>query len=250
MKEQLIHILDQSVCLSRRQMKDYLSGTMEQEEQHAVELHLIACPLCGMAMDGFEKHPSEALSGLNDLNSRFLKAHFDTLVPQIHLNSMAPATAIPSAKPLRQSQGQPIWKHVAIITVLLGAFALIWYYEFGRESSTYVAPTTQVSETVNPVPEPVPVKAEVSAPPAKQKSKAKLHPDDEALIQEAKAMTAVEPVELSDDELTKIFDESTSRIAPAAAETSRKQQAVSGKSEVKQDSPAIKESEAGERSEN
>ena len=76
MKEQLIHILDQSVCLSRKQMKEYLSGTMLPEEAHAAEVHLSSCPLCSLAMEGFEEHTEEALAAISALNSGFLKEHF------------------------------------------------------------------------------------------------------------------------------------------------------------------------------
>lgn len=244
MKEQLLHILDQSVCLSRRQMRDYLSGSMEREEQHAVELHLISCPLCGMAMDGFETNSPEAVAGLNELNSRFLKAHFDTLVPQIHLNSMAPASAMPSTRAQRQSQRQPVWKHAAVITLLLGVFAVAWYYEFGRTRSNYTSPPTQVAEPGDPIPQPEPVQASVPAVPAKSNSKPRIHPDDEALIQEAKAMNAREPVHLTDDEeLTRIFDESTAKNAVATEQATgvySGQSGTAGQTGVKQDSPALR----------
>src|SRR3954471_13952732 len=109
MKPELIHILDQSVCLTRRQIKDYLSGTMLPEEQHAAEVHLSSCPLCKMAMEGFEAHSEEALAAISSLNSGFLKEHYDAVTPQIHLNSVAPAIA---ATAHRKSKGstQPLFR--------------------------------------------------------------------------------------------------------------------------------------------
>jgi hypothetical protein len=244
MNDQLIHILDHSACLSRRQVRDYLAGAMEQEEQHAVELHLIACPLCGLAMEGFESRPADAAVSLAGLNAGFLKEHFDKLVPQIHLNSMSPAHALQSPSRKRSTQSIPAWKHVVLIGSLLAAFAILWYYEFGREKKT------DVSSIPAAVPEPkptvvAPAKAAVEAPV--RQHKAKIHPNDEALIREAKAINARQPVELNDDELTKIFDESNalagqnqssgiapSRAAAASGATSQKHVTPENKSGASQ----------------
>jgi FimV-like protein len=133
MKEQLIHILDQSVCLSRKQMREYLSGTMQREERHAAEVHLSSCPLCSMAMEGFEEHSEEALAAIAALNSGFLKEHFDNIAPQIHLNSMAPAAALPAAHASRKrGHIQPIWRMASIAAAVVLAFGVLWYVEFGR----------------------------------------------------------------------------------------------------------------------
>jgi anti-sigma factor RsiW len=138
MKEQLIHILDQSVCLSRKQMKEYLSGTMLPEETHAAEVHLSACPLCSMAMEGFEEHSDEALQAIASLNSGFLKEHFANIAPQIHLNSMAPAATMPSHANRHGKHGhvKPIWTATSIAAAVLVAFGVLWYAEIGRNRQT------------------------------------------------------------------------------------------------------------------
>jgi hypothetical protein len=141
MKERLIHILDQSVCLSRKQMRDYLSGTMQREEMHAAEIHLNTCPLCSMAMEGFEEHSDEALAAIASLNSGFLKEHFDNIAPQIHLNSIAPAAALPAAHPARKHGTiQPLWRKASIAAAALLAFGVLWYMEFGRNKDAASAP--------------------------------------------------------------------------------------------------------------
>lgn len=144
MKEQLIHILDQSVCLSRKQMKEYLSGTMLPEETHAAEVHLSSCPLCSLAMEGFSEHSEQALEAIAALNSGFLKDHFDNISPQIHLNSMAPAASLQMSKSGRKrANTQPLWRVGSIAAAMLLLFGLVWAFErsHNRESDM-VLPTT------------------------------------------------------------------------------------------------------------
>lgn len=138
MKEQLIHILDQSVCLSRKQMKEYMSGTMLPEEAHAAEVHLSSCPLCSLAMEGFEEHTEEALVAISALNSGFLKEHFDNISPQIHLNSMAPTATMQMSRSgrKRETQAMPLWRVGSIAAGLLLIFGLVWAFEHRhREAS-------------------------------------------------------------------------------------------------------------------
>ncbi len=131
MKEQLIHILDQSVCLSRKQMKEYLGGAMLPEEVHAAELHLISCALCSLAMEGFEEHSEQALAAISALNSGFLKDHFDNISPQIHLNSIAHTAALPAAA-RRPVLLLPMWRRVSIAAAALLLFGLVWAFQHNR----------------------------------------------------------------------------------------------------------------------
>ncbi len=134
MKEHLTHILDQSVCLTRRQLRDYLSGTMLPIEVHAVEVHLASCPLCSMAMEGFEEHSEEALQAIASLNSGFLKEHFDNIAPQIHLNSMAPAMPVAGAR-AKKSISIPGWRVAAIAAAVLLAVGIFWYADERRKNA-------------------------------------------------------------------------------------------------------------------
>jgi FimV-like protein len=127
-------------------MKEYLSGSMQQEEMHAAEVHLSACPLCSMAMDGFETNSEEALTAIASLNSGFLKEHFDNIAPQIHLNSMAPAAAMPAAQSSRKSAAiQPWWRKASIAAAILLAFGALWYLEFGRAENIASSPIAKTS---------------------------------------------------------------------------------------------------------
>jgi len=147
MKEQLIHILDQSVCLSRKQIKEYLSGTMLPEEMHAVEMHLNSCPLCNMAMEGFEEHNEEALAAIASLNSGFLKDHFDTIAPQIHLNSIASAATLPAPPSSNKRSSIPLLRTVSIAAAVILSFGTLWYFEFGRNPGKQ---TSKIAERETP----------------------------------------------------------------------------------------------------
>ena len=129
MKERLLHILDQSTCLTRRQMKDYLAGTMLPEEIHAAETHISSCPLCSMAMEGFQEHTDEALAAISSLNSGFLKDHFDSISPQIHLNSLAPAIPVAHhshATHKKKSNIISLLKVGAVAAAVLIGFGIFW----------------------------------------------------------------------------------------------------------------------------
>jgi FimV-like protein len=112
-------------------MKEYLSGTMLPEEAHAAEVHLSSCPLCSLAMEGFEEHSEQALHAIAALNSGFLKEHFDNISPQIHLNSMAPAAAMQMSGK-RKGSVQPLWRVGSIAAAMLLLFGLVWAIERSR----------------------------------------------------------------------------------------------------------------------
>lgn len=140
MKEQLSHILDQSVCLTRRQVAAYLEGRMEPEELHAAQMHIASCPLCSLAMDGFEDAPKESLAALSTLNTDFLKEQFDKSLPQIHLNSVAPAAVIRETRRRRRAGEHrvlPFRRLAAAAALMLTAGGLWWLLQnAGKDTST------------------------------------------------------------------------------------------------------------------
>ena len=120
MNEDLKHIFDQSACLTRRQVIDYADGSMNREEVHVIEHHLIGCPLCNTAVDAVLGN-KQALPALESLNTVFLKEHFHLLTPEIHFNSLAPAQAMSQKK--TKKKVHPLWYFGAAAA---GAAAL-WY---------------------------------------------------------------------------------------------------------------------------
>ena len=75
MNHKLIHIFDNSACLTRKQLRDYISCKMIDEEAHATEVHLISCKLCSEAVEGYTKNNS-VLEAMMELDSDFLEPHF------------------------------------------------------------------------------------------------------------------------------------------------------------------------------
>lgn len=134
MNNQLKHIFDESVCLTKRQLKDYTSGQMSREECHAVELHLNSCPLCSMAVEGLSEHPQESVAVLTTLNNGFIQEHFRQSMPQVHLNSIAHAAAPAATMPHTKSKkhAQPMWRNASIAAVLVIFCGLAWFWESGK----------------------------------------------------------------------------------------------------------------------
>lgn len=140
MKEELKHIFDESVCLSSRQLKDYVAGHMSNEECHAVEHHLNSCPLCSAAVDGMLLQPEKALETINQFNTDFLREHLGLKNPQPQANSnangSAPASQAPDEQeartvtpiiPIPRFNVRSLIRPVSIAAALVLIFMLVWY---------------------------------------------------------------------------------------------------------------------------
>lgn len=46
---------EQRPCLSHREMRQYIGQELSHAQQHELEAHLIDCPLCAMAVEGYER---------------------------------------------------------------------------------------------------------------------------------------------------------------------------------------------------
>lgn len=131
MCEQLKRIFDSSACLSRRQLKDYVSGQMSREEEYAAEYHVNTCLLCSEALDGLGKKASVLI--FEELDANFLEDHFSLINPQIHLNSIAPSMgAQPVTRVLKKKNNAPLLKPTSILSALILAFAVLWYLDYEK----------------------------------------------------------------------------------------------------------------------
>lgn len=54
-RDRLIKAIDNSACLTRRQIDDYLQNKLFPEELYVVEMHLNECPFCNDAVEGYTK---------------------------------------------------------------------------------------------------------------------------------------------------------------------------------------------------
>lgn len=115
-------------------MKEYLGGHMLPEEIHAAETHIASCPLCNMALEGFEAHTDEALEAIAGLNSGFLKEHFDAITPQIHLNSIAPAVTS-TAHSRKRTAVFPFLKLTSVAAALLVGFGIFWLLDRSKNNT-------------------------------------------------------------------------------------------------------------------
>lgn len=65
-------IFDNSKCLNAQQIQHYLSESTNDEQRYQIENHLLDCPLCSEALEGFANHYNfEEDKQLEELKNRF-----------------------------------------------------------------------------------------------------------------------------------------------------------------------------------
>jgi len=167
-KEQLLHIFDESACLTRRQIKDYVNGSMTNEESHAVEVHLNACPLCSDAVEGmFEQQEGHAVEMISELDSSFLQDYLGRSNPRVHLNSVAAAQPAYGNRHKRGNNITAFWRNTSIAAILLLAIGLLWFLKFGRDHADNSRPIAQQAAQTNTT---QPEQETLPATPAKNES--------------------------------------------------------------------------------
>jgi hypothetical protein len=119
MRRDLIHIFDNSACLSRRQLAAYVTGSMTREECHAVELHVSDCLFCSEAVAGAAQTPEEAAAELAGLDAGFLTEHFASQQPQVHLNAFQLPMAGSAAGPGQARRAAHPYRSVPLAVVML-----------------------------------------------------------------------------------------------------------------------------------
>lgn len=148
MNTELLHILDNSVCLTSKQAREYLAGSMLPIESHAVEVHLNVCPFCRLAIEGFEEFSLSDSKPIEELSANFLKEHFDRISPQIHLNAIAPSVALKSTG-ASKSISAHFWRSLAIASSVLFAFGVLWFFEFKEPQQTQEKQIAEVAKPKN-----------------------------------------------------------------------------------------------------
>lgn len=162
MCEQLRRIFDNSACLSRRQLKDYISGHMSREEKYAAEYHVNTCFLCSEALDGLGKKGTVLI--FEELDANFLEDHFSLINPQIHLNSIAPSIgAQPVTRVLKKKNAPPLLKPTSIVAALILAFAVLWYLDYEKPAPSYNHPIVTEEQSSSSKRQSLPVRNEKPA---------------------------------------------------------------------------------------
>lgn len=151
----LAHIFDNSACLTKRQLKDYVTGVMSEEECYAVERHANDCSFCSEAIEGLSMHSADAISRLELLTPEFIQDHFQKNLPPVHLNAIASAGVAESAPAKHKRSGRSRLHLLALAATLLLSFFLIrgWKPQEPRRQSALpaiVADTTPVTTTQKP----------------------------------------------------------------------------------------------------
>ncbi|WP_222164680.1 hypothetical protein [Edaphocola aurantiacus] len=84
-RARLIKAIDNSACLTRRQINDYIYKKLFPEEQYVVEMHLNECPFCNDAIEGFLKtsNANQLLSEVDTLQLPAVEATPEPLVEKV-----------------------------------------------------------------------------------------------------------------------------------------------------------------------
>lgn len=154
-KEQLKHIFEDSTCLTARQVKGYVTGKMVHEEAHAVEVHLLSCPLCSDAVEAMTEHKTRgAVATMEKLDAGFIAKHFGVTTQEITATKNTPPVLKAGSYTTAPEKEQPktvrkLWKPMALAASLLAVVAVLWFMRdniFPQDSGQLAQVTTPVQE--------------------------------------------------------------------------------------------------------
>ncbi|MEZ5016821.1 MAG: tetratricopeptide repeat protein [Flavipsychrobacter sp.] len=145
------HIFDHSACLSAKQLKSYVSGSMVHEEAHAAEVHLLSCPLCSDAVEGLQESGSvEAIKAMDLFPKEFLKQHLGETNAEEYISAPTkPATAVTKEEEVtpreKSFKNIRIWRITSIAAALVIGIGALWLLRGVLKEKN----TTTVAEAVN-----------------------------------------------------------------------------------------------------
>lgn len=152
--EQYIRIFDESSCLTPKQLKGYVSGNMVHEESHAVEVHLLSCPLCSEAVEALQAEARGGIDMLSGIDSSFLdqndayKNLEDTTTPVAKSKPIAKPNIKVSKKNTESLGGAkantPVIRILTIAaSLILLLFCGYWIWSNNNTTTTNDAPIAQ-----------------------------------------------------------------------------------------------------------
>lgn len=152
--EYLLQALEESRCLNKRQIENYLQGDLFPEEIRAIELHLADCKLCNFALEGFQQQedfkiliqelehphlPEIKKIAVATSSHKKAKDHSDLLKPKEEDNIIGQTA---NSKQKSKKKTDLIIKSAGAALILsAGAYAL-WLYEYKTPQNTYYSPQT------------------------------------------------------------------------------------------------------------
>lgn len=164
--EQMKRIFDQSACLTPRQLKGYVSGSLVHEEAHAVEAHIMGCPFCSEAIDGIKAHRVDrSVDAMEALTPDFLDGHSGFSVKSevaaatssIKVAKKSTVKTTGSGGVDNKSFGSPqLLRTVSIAATVLIAAGVFWFIQSNRDNTTATVADNVTASDVQPVaPQPV-----------------------------------------------------------------------------------------------
>jgi len=113
-------IFQPTKCLSQKEMEHYVKGNISDEMRYTIENHLVDCPLCAEAMEGFQLMEDDSDVVFDDL--------FESIDAKVDAPEVKTKTAsIP-------------WNSIAAgLLFLISISAAYFYYQNTNESNKYMA---------------------------------------------------------------------------------------------------------------
>lgn len=100
-------------CLTQQEIQNYLQSNTDDEKRYRIENHLLDCPLCSAAVEGYAEHYNfEEHNDLEDLRAR---------IDEQHQMDKAQVITMPRRRPV-------LARIAAAAAVLLLVAAAAWYY--------------------------------------------------------------------------------------------------------------------------
>ncbi|HLU16944.1 MAG TPA: hypothetical protein VKZ76_02725 [Edaphocola sp.] len=143
-RDRIIKSIENSACLTRRQIDDYLNNKLFPEELYVVEMHLVECPFCNDAIEGYTKAPEARVTLGKADNFAFPDKSAALAADKVKTVSSAKAVANPGSAPKeqpnrkvpvsnsfgeepRRSKSPWVWAIVGLAALGLGG----WMYQKG-----------------------------------------------------------------------------------------------------------------------
>lgn len=157
--ERLLQILDNSACLTNRQMTGYMKHDLFPEELRVVELHLSGCPFCSDALEGLAEHhekidlvaglPMPVLPAISLPEKPKEKPKEKKEQDPVTHKKPAPAKYRSSASTHTPSSINRWKAPVGIAAALIVGFGALWYFKFNQPAGRDILAMNTVSEDTN-----------------------------------------------------------------------------------------------------
>lgn len=174
MDRRLLQILNDTACLSKNQLQGYVNGTLQPEEIYAVEMHLIECPICNDALEGFateknigillnqlqvppklpsQKNKEKKQSDIKSATINTIKNVVQPVAKEVSVEKKANESSIAAKKVSihNTNKRNNKWlKPLGVAAALAIGFTLLWYFEFYHPAKdSKLADNTITQDSVN-----------------------------------------------------------------------------------------------------